>query len=252
MLSSIGLPYFGAGNSKLPDSTLTFALPSGHTCPGALTCLAMADRHSGRISDGPQQQFRCYEASIEALRPNVRARRWHNFELLRGWSAEITAELLLAGISAARTHKVTHVRWFTGGDLFSVALLHGILMVCEQTPELIHYFYTKNLPLLAPRGTLIPLPSNLRVTASWGGRYDKLIEQGVFPRSARVVHSREEAAALALPIDTTDELAWQERPVHFCHLSHGMQPAGSQASNAIARRRRAGDFTGYGARRARA
>lgn len=242
-----GIPQFGRGNSKLPDSTLTFALPSGHTCPGALQCLAMADRETGKITDGPQQTFRCYEASIEGLRPNVRESRWRNFEIIRGLNPSEATDLLVAGIGAVLDHKSTHVRWFTGGDLYSVVLRDAIFQTCRETEELIHYFYTKNLPLLAPSyNRLITLPDNLRVVASWGGKFDYLAP--LFPRTARVVHTREEAERQGLPIDTTDRLAWQDEPVHFCHLSHGMQPAGSAASQAIAARRRNGDFTGYGAR----
>lgn len=249
LTNTYGLPFFGAGNAKLPDSTLTFALPSGHTCPGALHCLATADRHTGRITDGPEQIFRCYEASIESRYATTRDSRWRNFELVRSVPAEPAAERLLAGIAAARSHKTTHVRWFTGGDLFSTSLLHAILLAAEKTDTLIHYFYTKNLPLLAPRGRLITMPSNLRVTASWGGKFDAMIEAGIFPRSARVVHTREEARALGLAIDTTDALAWQDEPTHFCHLTHGGQRAGSTAGLAITQRRRAGDFTGYGSRK---
>lgn len=240
-----GIPQFGRGNSKLPDSTLTFALPSGYTCPGALQCLAMADRETGKIVDGPQQTFRCYEASIENFRPAVRNSRWRNYEILRGLSPTEATDVLLAGISAVLDHKTTHVRWFTGGDLYSVVLRDAIIQACRETTGLIHYFYTKNLPLLAPSYTrLIALPDNLRVVASWGGKFDYLAP--LFPRTARVVHTRSEAERMGLPIDTTDRLAWQDEPVHFCHLSHGTQRPGSVASQAIAARRRSGDFTGYG------
>jgi hypothetical protein len=256
MLISNGIPTFNPGNGKLPDSTLTFALPSGYTCPGALLCLARADRHSGVISDGPQQQFRCYEASIECHRSNVRRSRWRNYELIRHLDAAPMAELLMAGISAARSHKTTHVRWFTGGDCFSTPLRDAIIRCSASTVELIHYLYTKNLYLwledsIAPRCPL-ELPPNLRVTASWGGKFDHLLEAGLFPRTARVVNTFEEAAALGLQVDFTDRLAWQYEATHFCHLSHGTQPAGSAAGNAIRARRKAGQFTGYGRRNAHA
>ncbi len=250
MLISNGIPFFGSGNAKLPDSTLTFALPSGFTCPGALHCLAQADRVSGKITDGPQQQFRCHEASIEALRPNVRQARWRNFELIAHLDAQPMAELLMAGLSASRSRKSTHVRWFTGGDCYSAALRDAIIACSQATPELIHYLYSKNLFLFledSPAPTqVMELPGNLRLTASWGGKFDYLLEAGLFPRTARVVNTEQEAAALGLLIDTTDRLAWQDEPSHFCHLSHGTQPAGSAAGNAIRSRRKAGAFSGYG------
>lgn len=250
MITTTGIPFFGCGNSKLPDSTLTFALPSGHTCPGALECLARAERVTGTITDGPDQLFRCYEASIESLRPSVRSRRWANYDLLRGRRHTTMAELLLAGIAAARDHKTTHVRWFTGGDFYSKTLRDAILLTARSTPDLIHYAYTKNLPLFAPTlQRVIVLPDNFRLTASWGGRFDHLIQAGLFARTARVLNTREQAQALGLTIDVNDRLAWQDEPTHFCHLTHGQQPAGSVARMAITARRKQGDFTGYGSRR---
>ena len=244
-----GVPQFGRGNSKLPDSTLTFALPSGHTCPGALQCLALADRETGKISDGPEQTFRCYEASIENFRPSARNARWRNFDILRGLNPNEATDLLLAGIHGALDHKTTHVRWFTGGDLYSAVLRDAIFQACRETDYLIHYFYTKNLPLLAPSySRVIAMPDNLRVVASWGGKFDYLAP--LFPRTARVVHTRDEATRLGLAIDTNDRHAWQDEPVHFCHLSHGAQRSGSAAAMAISARRRSGDFTGYGGKRA--
>jgi hypothetical protein len=250
MLISNGIPFFGEGNAKLPDSTLTFALPSGFTCPGALQCLAKADRITGKITDGPHQLFRCHEASAECRFTTVRKARWRNFELIAPLKSAPMAELLMAGISAARTHKSTHVRWFTGGDCYSTALRDAIIACSSATPELIHYLYTKNLLIFleespAPSGPML-LPANLRVTASWGGKFDYLLEAGLFPRTARVVNYPEEAAALGLEIDYTDQLAWQDEPSHFCHLSHGGQAPNSEAGNAIRSRRRAGEFSGYG------
>lgn len=244
------LPYFGRGNSKLPDSTLTFALPSGFTCPGALHCLSMADRHKGTLTDGPQQRFRCYEASIESLRPSVRARRWENFDLIKHRSLSELADLLAAGITHACDHKTTHVRWFTGGDCFSGTLRDAIFTVAERSPQLIHYFYTKNLPLFLPPPLAPCWPENIRITASVGGKFDHLLP--AFSRTARVLDNSWQAAALGLPIDTNDVLAWQAEPLHFCHLSHGMQPAGSISGKFIAWRRKRGEFTGYGSRKRKA
>lgn len=246
MITSSGLPHFGRGNSKLPDSFLTFALPSGFTCPGALSCLAKAHRITGKITDGPKQTFRCYEASVEALRPGVRHARWRNFELMRGLPALALAELLLAGIAAKRNLKTTHVRWFTGGDCFSPELRDAIVTCASETDDLTHYFYTKNLPLFLDN-FFSSKPSNLFVTASWGGQHDLLIPNH-FPRSARVCHTRSDAQLLGLPVDFNDSYAYQPLDTHFCHLTHGTQPSGSEASLAISARRRAGDFVGYGAK----
>jgi hypothetical protein len=254
MLISNGIPTFSSGNAKLPDTTLTFALPSGFTCPGALLCLAQADQLTGRITDGPKQLFRCHEASIEARRTSARKSRWRNYELIRHLDAGPMAELLMAGISAARMYKTTHLRWFTGGDCFSPALRDAIIQCSTATPELIHYLYTKNLWIWVESAENpsrpMPLPPNLRLTASWGGKFDHLLEAGIFPRTAKVLNTPEEAATAGLEIDYTDQLAWQDEPTHFCHLAHGGQPPGSAAGNAIRARRKAGQFSGYSRRNA--
>src|SRR4051812_39336424 len=76
---------FGQGNAKLDDGIHTFSLPAGHFCPFADKCLSKADRETGRITDGPDTEFRCFSASNE-VRGSVRAARWHNADLLRGKS----------------------------------------------------------------------------------------------------------------------------------------------------------------------
>ena len=243
--TSCGLPTFGRGNDKLPDTTLTFALPTGFTCPGALTCLAMAqprpddpDRYHAVL--GPHTIHRCYAVNSELRLPSVRSSRWRNFNLIKDLAAGEMADLLLAGLAAKRQYKSTHVRWFTGGDCFNVELRDAIRTCARRTPDLIHYLYTKNLPIFLD----LQLPGNLRVTASLGGKWDALACN--FDRTARIVDTIEEAAELGLPIDCDDRLAWQEIPSHFCHLFHGTPVAGSKASKALSARRKAGLFTGYG------
>lgn len=251
----IEAPKFGRGNAKLGDNVLTLSLPSGFTCPGALQCLAKADRDTGRITDGGRQEFRCFEASAESRWRSVRDHRWRNFDILRKLDASAMATALLHGLFAARQLKSTHVRWFTGGDFFSTDMRDAVMECARSTPDLIHYAYTKSLPFFVPwvatddGGFPLPrpkpMPPNLFITASWGGRFDHLITEARFPRTACVVHTIAEAEAAGLEIDTTDQLAWQEKPTHFCHLTHGSQPAGSRASTELSARRRRGEFAGY-------
>ncbi len=83
MLDSSQLLRFTHGNAKIPDSVMIFSLPTGHSCPGAKSCLSRADRESGKLTDGKNISFRCYAASQEAAFPTVRRQRWHNMDLLR-------------------------------------------------------------------------------------------------------------------------------------------------------------------------
>lgn len=235
---------FGHGNAKLPNSTMTFSLPAGHTCPGALHCLAMADPCSGKITDGPHTLFRCSSAS-EEVRPSVRHHRHHNWRLLLGLNTGAMVELLDLSLRAQRRSYTERVRWFTSGDCYSAPLRDALIEIAQRHSTLLFYLYSKNLPLWLTRSGLLPLPDNLRLTASWGGRYDFLLEDGLFPRTARVVNTAEEAYALGLAVDINDVPAYQPEPTHFAHLVHGTQPRGSEAGRAIAQRRKAGLFSGY-------
>lgn len=246
---STSLFSFSHGNAKLPDSTLIFSIPAGHTCPGANLCLSKASRLTGKIADGPNTVFRCYAASEEARFPSVRDSRWRNLDLIRSLPPlELGAGLTLS-IAAARSHKTTHVRWFGSGDCFSAALRDSIISCAETFPELVHYLYSKNLPLWLDGTTLRSLPSNLFLTASHGGRFDYLLQQGLFPRTARVVLNQEEADRLGLPVDFNDSYAYDPLPTHFAHQVHSTQPAGSEAGKAIRARAKAGHFVGYSSRR---
>ena len=235
---------FGHGNAKLPNTTMTFALPAGFTCPGALHCLSKADPITGKIKDGPQTLFRCSAAS-EETRPTVRRSRHHNWSLLRGLNTGAMAGLIDLSLRAQRRSYTERVRWFTSGDCFSVPLRDALIETARRHPDLLFYLYSKNLPIWLDNGRLLPLPDNLIMTASWGGRYDFLLEEGLFPRTARVVNTEDEAYTLGLPLDFTDACAYQPTPTHFAHLVHGTQPAGSEAGNAIRSRRKAGKFSGY-------
>lgn len=247
-----GVLKFGLGNTKLPSSTLTFSLPAGHTCPGALLCHSQVSRHpsptTGKYSirDGKHTQFRCY-AATEELRPTVRTARWHNYDLIQNLDTEELTQLFQLSITLHARYYTERVRWFVSGDCYSPVIRDAIANVASVSPYM-HYFYTKNLPLfLDDHGGLRPLPDNLLVTASWGGKYDFLLHDGLFPRTARVVDTEEEAAGLGLPIDYNDAYAYAADPIHFAHLSHGTQPPGSAAGKAIRTRRAAGRFSGYSA-----
>ncbi len=139
----------------------------------------------------------------------------------------------------------THVRWHPGGDFFSQEYADAVINAARETPNLIHYFYTKSLPYFID----LSIPDNVFITASWGGKHDYLIEQGYFPRNSRVVYTEGEAAALGLAIDHDDSHAHTGEPHAFCHLVHGTQPKGSLAMQALALRRKENQWTGYSKQR---
>ena len=69
------------------------------------------------------------------------------------------------------------------------------------------------------------------MVASYGGRYDYLIDQGYFTKYSKVVFSEEEAKKLNFKIDKDDSLCFGNKP--FALLLHGMQEKGSEAGEAL-------------------
>jgi hypothetical protein len=229
---------FFRGNAKLDEGIWTFSLPAGHFCPFADACRSKADRKTGRITDGPNVDFRCYAATNEARARSVRDARWYNADALRACKSKAEAiKLILDSLSPYAGVVRIHV----SGDFFSQAYFDAWVEVARRRPRTLFYSYTKALPFWVARKD--ELPDNFLLTASCGGTHDQLIhEHGL--RYARVVFSVAEAVALGLPIDHDDKHAMRPGP-SFALLLHGLQPAGSQAARALHALWQKGEF-GYG------
>lgn len=218
---------FARGNAKLENDTAIFSLPAGHTCPAALLCSSKANRDTGAIIDGPRCLFRCYAASAENLFRNVRVSRWRNFEALQACGSRGKMATL---INRSLPHKgVKLCRIHSSGDFFSQDYFDAWIEVANCNPSIVFYAYTKALRFWVNR--LNAIPSNLKLVASWGGRYDSLIEKHNL-RNVRVVFSESEASKASLPLDHDDTFAWKHDG-NFALLLHGTQPAGSYASKVL-------------------
>ena len=216
------------GNAKLNRDTLILSLPAGHTCPFAKDCRSSTDKVTGKITDGPYTQFRCYATTAEAMFPNIRNSRWENLEMLKAAGSAIGMAALIEK-SIAGKKKIKLVRFHQSGDFYSQAYFDAWLMVATQHPEYIFYGYTKALPLWVKRLGMIP--ANMKIVASRGGSHDHLIEEHNL-RSVRVVYSEREAKRKwKLAIDHDDTHAWNYDK-DFAVVIHGTQPAGSKASKA--------------------
>ena len=236
-------------NAKL-KGIYHFSLPSGHSCPGAKNCLTKADRITGKITDLQVEAdgmiFRCYAAMDEARRPNVRKVRWDNFDLLK--SEKSTAEktqLIVESVKATGLNRGGTLRVHIGGDYYSQSYFNAWMKAASYFPNVVFYSYTKSIKFLlgyieANGG----LPKNFVFTYSRGGKYDNLIPSTMV-KSAKVFFSTEEAKALGLEVDHTDDLAISGAD-DFALVIHGSQPAGSDASKALAANKKKG-FTGYNA-----
>ena len=69
------------------------------------------------------------------------------------------------------------------------------------------------------------------MVASYGGRYDHLIDTGYFPKYSKVVFSENEAIRLGLQIDKDDSLCFGNKA--FALLLHGMQEKNTLSAMAL-------------------
>ncbi len=211
-------------------------LLSGWSCPGAQDCLSKVVVLDGkrRIQDGPQCQFRCFSASQEVLFPALYDLRKHNFDVLRGCRGvsqcvEMIEQSMPANLGILRYH--------VGGGFFKQAYFDAAVEVARNHPERLFYAYMKNLKVL--QGHTFKDPSqgvfmdNFLITASRGGKYDRLIEP-LRMREAVVILNEGDAT---MEIDHDDSHAATVGG-SFNLLIHGTQPAGSDAAAAVAAQRK--------------
>lgn len=216
---------FTHGNAKLNKGTVIFSLPAGFTCPGALDCLSMAvigDNGKRTIKDGEFTKFRCFAASSEVQYDACYNNRQNNFKtIVHALREGNCAVVINEALQKARKKSTKLVRIHESGDFFNAAYLQAWLMVALHNPDLKFYCYSKNLPLFVG----LELPSNFYFTASYGGKFDYLIDEGVFPRYAKVFMSEADAIAAGYKVDIQDQSCFEDGP--FALLVHGTQPAGS-------------------------
>ena len=228
----------------------SFTLPSGWTCPAAKDCLSKANRETGKITDGPDTEFRCFAASSESQYTNTRKMVWRNFEAIKNvmmdaWrykkgQVKETADLL----ESMLPKKFDIMRVHVGGDFFNQAYFDAWMEVARRMPDKHFYAYTKSLNYWVAR--IDSIPSNFALTASYGGKHDALIvEHGL--KYAEVVYSEEQADALGFEIDHDDYHAAFGKE-NFALLIHGTQPKGSMASQALQELKRRG-WNGYSKRK---
>lgn len=221
---------FSKENAKLQgQGILTFKLPAGHSCPGAKDCRTFADPDTGTITDGPHQKFRCYAASLEAVYTSVRELSWHNFDTL---SAAGTTERMVEELVTSMPKGWRGVRIHDAGDFFNIHYFRAWMAVAQVNPHMFFYAYTKSLPFWVAEMQKGNIPRNMVLTASRGGRHDRLIDLHAL-REAVVVYHPDEAKCLGLEIDHTDALARDPKVLKFALLIHGTGPKGSEHAAAL-------------------
>ena len=225
------------GNKKLSKDTLILSLPAGRTCPGANNCKSFVEINKDNkriLKRGNDCIFTCFAASEELRYPNVFNSRKYNFDLINSYvlnkDLKGLTELINESIRAKKKN-VNKIRIHESGDFYHPLYLEAFKNVAGMNKDLIFYCYSKSL-LLFPTNRSIP--KNFFLTASYGGKYDFLIDRGYFKRFSKVVFSVEEALRLGLSIDKDDSHCYLDKGKNgFGLLLHGMQESGSVAAEAL-------------------
>ena len=221
------------GNMKLSKDTLIFSISAGLTCPGSNNCKAWVTLKDDKrvLNRGNESLFTCFAASEELRYPNVFKSRKYNYDLINSYvikkDLKGLTDLINRSIQSNRKN-ITKVRIHESGDFYNRLYLEAWKNVAELNKDLIFYCYSKSL-LFFPSNRSIP--NNFYMTASYGGKYDYLIDRGYFKRFSKVVFSEDEALKLGLKIDKDDSLCFGNKP--FALLLHGMQEKGSEAGEAL-------------------
>lgn len=238
---------FGKANAKLKKlqdkvgKLYTFSLPAGITCPGAKDCKSHVE--NGKIVDGKYTLFRCFSASQEALLPSVFRARKNNLEILKSCGNNV--EKMKSVILSNLPNDAKYIRIHVSGDFLTKNYFIAWCEVAKERPDIIFYCYTKSITYVISCKSMIP--NNLRITCSYGGQYDNLIDKYNLKR-AYVVHESEEARLIkryrvknkmpkgskyyGMKIDHDDSLAALSND-SFVLLLHNVMPKGSDASKAL-------------------
>ena len=222
------------GNKKLPKTTGIISLSAGVTCPGSSLCKAwtvMNDKTNKReLKRGDENLFTCFAASEELRYPNVYNSRRYNYNLINSYVIKRDVDGLSNLINdslLANKKNINKFRIQESGDFYNPLYLKAWLNVAKFNKDIKFYCYSKSLKYFLK----VLLPNNFYLTASYGGRYDYLINEGYFTRYSKVVFSIEEAKRLGLEIDVDDSICFQDKP--FALLLHGLQEKNTASAEAL-------------------
>ena len=241
---------FSTGGAKLTDLTTWYSIPAGYTCRGAKECLSRAHKTTGKIKDGKDTVYRCYEASLEAIYKSVRQKNWHNHGLIYPLRNDHDALLELIQNSIDVCAPGTRIlRPHVGGDFHWYPYFKAMMSYALNNPDVLVYFYTKSIDYWVDYvGAHGDLPPNVVANASWGGKYDHLIADNhlksvmleyVKHPEVEEWYDHDDNIAMIHPVNWRGPRLSNGSPV-FYQLLHGTQPAGTYASKALSDLKKAG------------
>ena len=256
---------FSTENTKLGGSVVTFSLPAGWSCPFAKACLKKVNRdrtidpqkvgttkkskRTGQdieykgdvvVKKGKDSEFDCFAANQEMQYDELRANRWHNYDLLlaagKDGGAEAQADLIVKSLNYFFDTEgaKNEVRIHESGDFYNGEYLKAWMLTAQRMPDVKFYAYTKSLPYVrSVQNELKDIP-NLSITLSQGGKHDADIDS-LDIKSSKVFNTPEEILKAGLILDLDDNLAKEKggSDKNFALLVHGTQAAGEMSQNKI-------------------
>jgi len=254
---------FSTENTKLGGSVVTFSLPAGWSCPFAKACLKKVNRErdidpkkvgtfkkskrTGQnipykgdvvVNKGKDSEFDCFAANQEMQYDELRANRWHNYDLLKSagkdGGAEAQAELIIKSLNYffdTEGYK-NEVRIHESGDFYNGEYLKAWMLTAQKMPDVKFYAYTKSLPYVRSVEKELKDIPNLSITLSQGGKHDADIDS-LDIKSSKVFNTPEEILKAGLILDLDDNLAKEKggRDKSFGLAVHGTQVAGEMTQN---------------------
>lgn len=133
------------------------------TCPAAGTCKRFCYASKGGYIQFPSS--------------SLSSTRMINYIMndYEGFKSQMIRELEKAIKYRAREGKKVILRWHDSGDFLSEKYFDMAMDIAKATPNVLHYTYTKQIPLLKQKQASMPL--NFKITMSMGGIYDDLIDR---------------------------------------------------------------------------
>jgi hypothetical protein len=190
-------------NKKYYDGIVyEFNLPSGWSCPFASDCLVKVDKETGKFNN-QSKLYKCYSAIAERF-PAVRKSRWNNFDYVKQGNLPIIPK----DCKAVRIH--------ASGDFFNQSYFDMWLLLAKQNPEIEFWAYTKSLKYWVNK--INEIPSNLELTASYGGKNDELIKSYNL-KNVKVYNNIDEVPN-GIPIDYNDNCARNKQIKEFALLNN--------------------------------
>ena len=133
--------------------TFDFAIPAKKTCPKAKDCLAY-----------------CYASKGAYLWPAAKNKHQQNLE------ATQKSDFVELMVNEIERKKIEAVRIHSSGDFYNKTYLNKWCKIAMNLPDVTFYAYSKSLHLFKRNGQNIPLPKNLVIIYSFGGKLDHLID----------------------------------------------------------------------------